>query len=83
MNIKQAKQTLLDIKSENFCIDDIRIKERYDALNTAIKSLDMCDKVIKEIKNSKTNPLNQDPYIDMGIEKAIKIIEKYKKEIEE
>lgn len=62
MNTEQAKQTLLCIKSENLCIDDIRIKERYYALNMAIKSLEIWDKIIENINTKYGHILKATKY---------------------
>ena len=92
MTIEQAKGILLDIKSENLCIDDIRIKERYYALNMAIKSLEMWDKFSDEIPHlfDKRYVEIEDKYSDdlaEGFFQSEKIVKRrireIKKEIEE
>ena len=76
MKIEQAKDVLETLQAH---MD----YSEYDALDIAIKSLDMWNKVIEEIKNlNNENPLkNYRPWLYE--DEVIEIIKKYIKEIEE
>ena len=75
MNIKQA------IKHGQEQMD-IFGGEHKEFIKIAIKSLDMWDKVIEEINTIYWANHKEYMYSE-GLNKAIEIIEKYKKEIEE
>lgn len=76
MNIEQAKKNI--VAYIYYAIDDMP-EDVGKALDVAIQSLDMWDKVIEEIKRSENH--NVKNY--MIRKEIIDIIEKYKKEIEE
>ena len=78
MNIEQAKEVLENHTQHFVPTEDIH------ALNIAIKSLDMWDKVIKELEDDEQLAFMYGS-IDMytGIKESREVIEKYKKEIEE
>ena len=77
MNIEQAKDVLETLQAH---MD----YSEYDALDIAIKSLDMWNKVIKELEDDEQLAFMYGS-IDMytGIKESREVIEKYKKEIEE
>ena len=77
MNIEKAKDVLETLQAH---MD----YSEYDALDIAIKSLDMWNKVIKELEDDEQLAFMYGS-IDMytGIKESREVIEKYKKEIEE
>ena len=79
MKIKQTREILEKIKIANSvnARPIITNKELQESLNTAIKSLNMWDKVIKEMYYT---PIEKIEII--GFKKALDIIKKYKQEIE-
>ena len=81
MKIEQTREILEKIKIANSvnARPIITNKELQESLNTAIKSLNMWDKVIKEMYYY--TPIEKIEII--GFKKALDIIKKYKQEIEE
>ena len=83
MDIKQAKEILNEINPNGYCVGSGATDNDIDeAINIAIKSLDMWNKVIEEIKNlNNENPLkNYRPWLYE--DEVIEIIKKYIKEVE-
>lgn len=79
MNIEQAKQNI-----KEHCYFANLLPQAKESLDIAIKSLDMWDKVIKELEDDEQLAFMYGS-IDMytGIKESREVIEKYKKEINE
>ena len=83
MTIEQAKECLESIDilkyrddDKNYFFDDVK-----GALDIAIKSLDMWDKVLEEIEQDAFNDVNGSKFI--CVDRVNQIINKHLKEIEE
>lgn len=86
MNIEKAKKYIFGYSY--YAHEDLTEEVRR-ALTIAVDSLDMWDKVVKEIKDNKPSSIDielngiERVGFAVGLNKAIEIIEKCKKEIEE
>ena len=84
MNTEQAKEILNEINPNGYCVGSGATDNEIDkAINIAIKAIDMWDKLLKDMKESRWIGNNNyyHGYLD-AIHEDVKLIEKYKKEIE-